>query len=99
MIGALIFMLPVSLYISIICFDYVIDSWRLLEGSREPGGLPFVYILKSFLLLFSISFVLQALAEIICHSFALRDSYNKFYNTHHNKHRNKDSAVPKEEGN
>jgi TRAP-type mannitol/chloroaromatic compound transport system permease small subunit len=63
--GALLFMLPVSLYIGIICFDYVIDSWRLFEGSREPGGLPFVYILKSFLLMFAISMVLQAISEII----------------------------------
>jgi TRAP-type mannitol/chloroaromatic compound transport system permease small subunit len=63
--GSLLFMLPVSLYIGIICFDYVLDSWRLLEGSREPGGLPFVYILKSFLLLFAISLVLQAISDVI----------------------------------
>jgi TRAP-type mannitol/chloroaromatic compound transport system permease small subunit len=63
--GSLIFMLPVSLYIGIICFNYVAESWRLFEGSREPGGLPFVYILKSFLLVFAISMVLQAIADII----------------------------------
>jgi TRAP-type mannitol/chloroaromatic compound transport system permease small subunit len=63
--GALLFMLPVSLYIGIICFDYVLDSWRLFVGSREPGGLPFVYILKSFLLIFAISMVLQAISEVI----------------------------------
>jgi TRAP-type mannitol/chloroaromatic compound transport system permease small subunit len=71
--GALLFMLPVSLYIGIICFDYVMDSWRLFEGSREPGGLPFVYILKSFLLVFAVSMVLQAISEIISQTFKLID--------------------------
>ncbi|WP_395341394.1 TRAP transporter small permease subunit [Ningiella sp. W23] len=71
LLGSLVFMLPVSLYIGIICFDYVIDSWSLLEGSREPGGLPFVYVLKSFLLIFAISMVLQAISEIITNTLRL----------------------------
>lgn len=70
--GSLLFMLPVSLYIGIICFQYVLDSWRLLEGSREPGGLPFVYILKSFLLIFAVSMVLQAIADIATQTIVLR---------------------------
>nr|WP_136252616.1 TRAP transporter small permease subunit [Ningiella ruwaisensis] len=73
LIGSLIFMLPVSLYIGIICFEYVIDSWALLEGSREPGGLPFVYVLKSFLLVFATSMVLQALSDIAKQALSLRE--------------------------
>ena len=69
--GCLFFMLPVSLYIAITCWPYVIESWQLFEGSREPGGLPFLYILKSFLLLFAISMVLQSISEITKHSMAL----------------------------
>lgn len=65
LVGALLFMLPVALYITWVCWDYVAASWRLLEGSRESGGLPFVYILKSLLLVFSISLSLQALSEVI----------------------------------
>lgn len=71
LIGCVLFMLPLSTYLTYVCWDYVAESWRLLEGSREPGGLPFVYILKSLLLVFSISFVLQALSQIIKHSLAL----------------------------
>ncbi|MFC3121077.1 TRAP transporter small permease subunit [Agaribacter flavus] len=63
--GALLFMLPVSVYLFVVCIDYVFESWRLMEASREPGGLPFVYILKSFMLLFAGSMALQAIAELI----------------------------------
>lgn len=69
--GSLIFLLPVSIYIGIVCFNYVAESWRLLEGSREPGGLPFVYVLKSFLLVFAVSMILQAVADIISQSLTL----------------------------
>ena len=68
LMGALLFMLPVSVYISVACWDYVMQSWSLLEGSREPGGLPLVYALKSFLLIFSLSLMLQAISEITKHS-------------------------------
>ena len=67
LIGCVLFMLPFSLYITVICWDYVMESWQLLESSREPGGLPFIYILKSFLLIFSISMTLQADSEILKH--------------------------------
>ncbi len=63
--GCLFFMLPVCLYLTIICWHYVAESWQLFEGSREPGGLPFTYLLKSLLLVFSVTMCLQAISEII----------------------------------
>lgn len=69
--GCLLFMLPVSAYITFICWHYVAESWSVLEGSREAGGLPFTYILKSFLLVFSISMLLQAISEIFKHALYL----------------------------
>lgn len=71
LLGCLLLMLPVASYIAITCWPYVMQSWQLLEGSREPGGLPFVYILKSFMLIFAIMMVLQAISEIIKHSKSL----------------------------
>jgi TRAP-type mannitol/chloroaromatic compound transport system permease small subunit len=50
LLGCLLLMLPVATYIAITCWPYVMQSWQLLEGSREPGGLPFLYVLKSFML-------------------------------------------------
>ncbi|MFT6267725.1 MAG: TRAP-type mannitol/chloroaromatic compound transport system permease small subunit [Alphaproteobacteria bacterium] len=69
--GCLLLMLPVATYIAITCWPYVMQSWQLLEGSREPGGLPFVYVLKSFMLIFAIMMILQAVSEIIKHSTSL----------------------------
>ncbi|MEM0909814.1 MAG: TRAP transporter small permease subunit [Pseudomonadota bacterium] len=71
LIGTLFFMLPTSVFITWACYDYVVESWKLKEASMEPGGLPFIYILKSFLLVFSLSLFLQAVSELIKHSLAL----------------------------
>lgn len=65
LLGSLLFLIPVSVYITFSCWHYVAESWRVMEGSREPGGLPFVYLLKSLLLIFSISLVLQGISEFI----------------------------------
>lgn len=48
--GTLLFLVPVCLFLLIMAWDYVAASWRLLEGSREAGGIPLVYLLKSLLL-------------------------------------------------
>jgi len=71
LLGCVFFMLPVALYIAITCWPYVMESWQLLEGSREPGGLPFLYVLKSFLLIFAITLVLQSISEILKNSMRL----------------------------
>lgn len=71
LLGCLLFMLPIAIYFSIVCHNYVIESWTTREGSMEPGGLPYVYLLKSFLLVFSYSLVLQSVSEIIKHLFKI----------------------------
>jgi TRAP-type mannitol/chloroaromatic compound transport system permease small subunit len=63
--GTLFFLLPTSIFITVVSWDYVIESWSNLEGSRESGGLPFLYVLKSFILVFSITLSLQGLSELI----------------------------------
>ena len=63
--GTLFFLLPTSIFITVVSWDYVIESWANLERSRESGGLPFLYVLKSFILVFSITLSLQGLSELI----------------------------------
>ena len=63
--GSLFLLMPVNLVILFFCFDYVADSWRLLEASPEAGGIPAVFILKSLLLLFAFTMTLQGIAEVI----------------------------------
>ncbi len=64
MLGCLTLLLPVAIFIFIVSFDYVKNSWELLEGSREAGGLPGVYLLKSLILLLSFTLIIQGISEI-----------------------------------
>lgn len=65
LIGTLFLLLPFSLFILWISADYVIASWQQLEGSREAGGLPLVFILKSFIPLLGILLILQGISSLI----------------------------------
>ena len=72
LIGNLFLLLPVCIGILIISWDYVISAWVALEGSREAGGLPLVFILKSLIPIMAGLLVVQALADIIRQSIQLR---------------------------
>ncbi len=63
-LGTLFLLLPVTIFVFFISFDYVINSWEIMEKSSEAGGLPFVYISKSLLLVFAVTLALQGLAEL-----------------------------------
>lgn len=64
-VGVLTLLMPVNFFIMWISWDYVVMSWELLERSREAGGLPFVFFLKTLILLFAITMNLQGLAELL----------------------------------
>ncbi|TBR41952.1 TRAP transporter small permease subunit [Marinomonas agarivorans] len=65
LVGSLIFLLPVTLYTFYLSMDYVAVSWRVMETSPEPGGLPFVYLLKTLIPIMMISLLLQGLADVV----------------------------------
>jgi len=62
--GAMFLLLPFMLFISWISWQYIADSWSVLEGSREAGGLPGVFLLKSLILFMSGLLSLQALTQV-----------------------------------
>ncbi|WP_068546068.1 TRAP transporter small permease subunit [Thalassotalea crassostreae] len=62
--GTLFLLMPVCLFIFYVSIDYVLLSWEILEKSKEPGGLPAVYLNKSLILLLVITLILQGVAEI-----------------------------------
>ena len=62
--GSLLLLLPVVTFTAWISWEYVVDSWQVLEGSREAGGLPAVYLLKSLILVLAIMLILQAIVQI-----------------------------------
>ena len=48
--GTMIFLLPFCIFLLMISWSYVANSWNLLESSREAGGLPLVFLLKSLIM-------------------------------------------------
>ena len=62
--GALFLLLPFMLFISWISWEYIADSWAVMEGSREAGGLPGVFLLKSLILVMTSLLSLQALTQV-----------------------------------
>ena len=64
-LGSLLLLIPVCLFIAYSCWNYIAQSWAIHETSQDPGGLPFVYLLKSFLLILVITLLLQGLAEFL----------------------------------
>lgn len=47
--GTLVFLLPFCGFMLWVSLDYVGASWAQHEGSREPGGLPGVFLLKTLI--------------------------------------------------
>ncbi len=64
LLGSLFFLLPVMIFVAWISWEYVSDSWAVLEGSREAGGLPAVFLLKSLILVLALMLTLQAFVQI-----------------------------------
>lgn len=64
-LGNLLFLLPLCLFLGWSSWDYVANSWSTLEASSESGGLKFVYLQKSIILVLVVSLVLQGLSDLI----------------------------------
>lgn len=63
--GTLLFLMPVCGFIFWTSLGYVELSWRMGEGSAEPGGLPAIYLLKALIPAMAILLALQGVAEIL----------------------------------
>ena len=63
-LGSLLLLMPVNVFIFMVSFEYVMRSWRVMEASQEAGGIPGVFLLKSLILLFAFTMLLQGIAEV-----------------------------------
>ncbi len=63
--GGLFFLLPFCGYTAYMSIDYVAASWRVLETSQEPGGLPFIYLLKTLIPIMMGMLIIQGVADIL----------------------------------
>jgi len=65
LLGTLLLLLPVCIFILIDSWEYVADSWTYMETSSEPGGLPWVYLLKTTLLVMPVLLILQGISKLL----------------------------------
>ena len=63
--GGIFFLIPVSVLIFYSSWDYVMASWAIGETSAENNGLPFIYLLKTLMILMPATLLLQGVAEIL----------------------------------
>lgn len=63
--GTLLFLLPLFGFILWACWDYVLFSWSLNENSQEAGGLPYLFLLKTLLLVMPVLMILQGISMLI----------------------------------
>lgn len=60
--GSLALLLPVVTMVFWVSWPYVVSSWSRFEDSREAGGLPGLFLLKTVILVFCVLIGLQALS-------------------------------------
>lgn len=64
MIGAVVFLLPFSVVVTSYSLNFVERSWRYHEASANVGGMPGLFILKTFIVAFAVLLALQGIAMI-----------------------------------
>lgn len=62
LIGVVAFLLPFVIVVASFGWTYIARSWWLYEGSANVGGMPGLFILKSFILVFCVLVGLQGVA-------------------------------------
>ncbi|HMM87386.1 TRAP transporter small permease subunit, partial [Azohydromonas sp.] len=62
LVGVLLFLLPFCAVVWLWGYEYVMRAWNLKEGSANPGGMPGLFILKTFILGFVVLVGLQGVA-------------------------------------
>lgn len=77
LLGSLLLLSPLVVIVVMASYGYVIDSWQRLEVSRETGGLPGLFLLKSVILVFCLLTGLQGLS-LAARSFLVLTGHPEF---------------------
>ena len=64
LVGHLLFLLPVAGFMIWVSLPYVSNSWQILEGSSEVGGIPGVFLLKTLIPLTGALLFCQGIAGV-----------------------------------
>ncbi len=73
LLGTLFLLFPVCLFILFSSWGYVYTSWTQLEQSAEAGGLAYVYLLKTALLIMPVLLMLQGAALVMKNLLILKE--------------------------
>ena len=65
LLGGVFLLIPVCCAILWFSWDYVAASWNVGESSSDAGGLPYVYLLKSLIIILSSVLLFQGIAESV----------------------------------
>jgi TRAP-type mannitol/chloroaromatic compound transport system permease small subunit len=65
LLGTVLFLVPTCLYVLYESRGYVANSWAIREGSREAGGLPALFLLKTVIPVAAVLVLLQGLSMIV----------------------------------
>ncbi len=65
LVGSLLLLLPVCLFLLWSSLDYAAASWSVTEASRQTGGLPGLFLLKSVIPLTALMLSLQGVAMAV----------------------------------
>lgn len=62
LLGVVVFLLPYCWVVFAYAWPFVARSWRIQEGSSNIGGMPGLFVLKTFILVFAFLIALQGIA-------------------------------------
>ena len=63
MLGVVLVLFPMCFVIWYYSWEYVVQSWDILETSAETDGIPFVYGLKTLILIFVFQLLAQGVVQ------------------------------------
>jgi TRAP-type mannitol/chloroaromatic compound transport system permease small subunit len=65
LMGSLFLLIPVCIAIFLLSWSYVWGAWAISESSWESSGLPFLYALKTIILVFCAMMFLQGISIVL----------------------------------
>jgi len=71
-LGTLFFLIPFCTLVLVTAWPFVNNAFYYQEGSPDPGGLPYRFILKGSLLVAFSLLILQGIADILKNSIKLK---------------------------
>ena len=60
--GAIFFLIPVAVFLIVSSWDFVVNSWNILEGSAETNGIPAIFWQKSMIMVAAVLLLIQGIS-------------------------------------